>query len=256
MSIQIALLSQHLEQMEADPDLKLAATQAALRDADAAGRALDARLGVARSLLAHASKRLGAATDGRDFLEERADDLHKMVEERGRRVELLHEGAAACELRLALSRQCLADSGRKLEALRARGGVAEEVHREKTIHLGTLGERLLERREQLRELTRFALEQRVRVGLPHWLPARQQETALGQWREGIAAERRQRERLRGAVLLWQSANLGWALRGWRAALRAPDEQFILEARRAKALRGLEHAAEARAEATSGAIAVR
>ncbi len=76
---------------------------------------------------------------------------------------MLHQGNAACELRLALTRQCLADSGRKLEALRARGAIAEDLHRERTIQQGTLTERLLERREQLKELIRFALEQRVRV---------------------------------------------------------------------------------------------
>ena len=165
---------------------------------------------------------------------------------------MLHQGNAACELRLALTRECLADSGRKLEALRGRGAIAEELHRERTIQQGTLTERLVERREQLKELIRFALEQRVRVGLRSWLPGYLQEEALGRWREGVEQQRAFHERLKGCVLLWHSHSLHQAIVAWRAGI-SRDATAKLEDRRRRALRGLEQAADRRIEATAAAV---
>jgi hypothetical protein len=235
--------------MAAAEDLEVTARLAALREADAAGRELQAKLSVARMLLSSAGQRLANQTDGQAYLEDRAVELQQMLDEHTRRVDMLHEGAAACELRLALSRQCLADSGHKLEALRTRGGIAEEVCREKTIQLGKIGERLLERREQLRELVRFSLEQRVRCGLAQWRPEALLSDALSLWRGSIIAQAALRERLRGVGLLWQSASLHAALRTWKAARRRPGTLASLDKRRQNALRGLERAAEDRIAVT-------
>lgn len=235
--------------LTAAEEAEVAARVAALREAEVDGQKLDARLSVARTLLSSASKRLGDSADGIDHLDAMHAELLQIVEEKRRRADLLHQGNAACELRLALTRQCLADSGRKLEALRTRGAIAEELHREKTIQHGTLSERLLERREQLRELLRYGLEQRVRVGLRAWLPTHLQEDALGRWREGVARQRAYHDSLRGAVLLWKSSQLHQAVTAWQSALDR-SRHASLEERRRRALRGLEQAAERRIEATA------
>lgn len=121
-------------------DLALEARLAACEEAEATHAALEARLSVMRSLLADAGTRLDAHEGTVEALRERAGELAVVEEEASTRVALLREGNAACERRLALTKTLIEESGRKIETLRTRGGMAEEMHREQTIQLGVLGE--------------------------------------------------------------------------------------------------------------------
>ena len=214
--------------MEGDAAASLMARSAAVREASAEYTALEARLSVARSLLDATNKR----ADGRDestlALQNQEAELQAMVDEKRRTMDLLHESVAACELRLGLSRQCLCESGPKLEALRTRGAMAEERHRAMTIRLGKLNERLREREQQLYEFQRHALEQRVRVGLAQWQPPQRCDDALRQWRAIMTDRRRQQERLQHADIVWRTSAVHHAMAAWQLrhdharAAAAPD----------------------------------
>lgn len=212
MQVCVSSREKRAPQMET---VALAAHAAAVRQAEAEHAVLEGRLALARSLLSAATRREQERLEGEDALQERLADLRKLLPEREAALETLHEGAAACELRRSLSRQLLADRGQKLEALRARGGITEEVVREKTIQLGALNGRLRERAQQRRELLRFRLEQRVRVGLGQWLPPHLRDAAMRTWQAVLALQREQHERSHGASLLWRASALRRAFQRWR-----------------------------------------
>jgi hypothetical protein len=180
-----------------------------------APRAAVRRRLLTRARRARVRRRLHDRTDSALALEAREIDLRAALEQKTRRLDSLHEGVAACELRLALLRECLADSAPRLEALRAEGGVAEERHRVKAIQLGLLNERLRERKQQLQQLQRYTLEQRVRVGSAQWARRHACDAAVAGWRAGIALQIAARERKARAASAWRVLVLKRSLSAWR-----------------------------------------
>merc|ERR1719152_71662 len=83
-----------------------------------------------------------------------------------------------------------------------------------------MSERLLERKQQSRELTRRALEQRLRVGLSSWLPSYRLEESLDRWRQTLVRRGENMKRLRGVAVLWRVSALSQALRTWRGTAAA------------------------------------
>lgn len=163
-----------------------AARRAAIEEARREEASLDAQLAVHKSILQHKSTRLAEVEADTAALLQRADELEEREFAAEEKIVMMKEGIDACDQRLVLTKQLMAESARKLEALRARGQVAEESHREKTIQLGVLGERLLERKQQLQQLTKHCLEQRLRVGLENWRPLQTRAEGLRRWREHAA----------------------------------------------------------------------
>ena len=207
---------------EADPttpvssEVALAARVAACEEAEATKLALDAKLTVMKAFLESSSKRLEARLADEASLRARGDELSVQEDTVTRTVSTLQEAIDACEQRLGLTKQLLHEGGLKLEALRARGGVAEEVHRDKTIQLGVLGERCLERNQQLKQITLHCLEQRLRVGLDAWRPTQRRAEALEAWCVVASKRRRHKERLQGCALLWRASALHRAMTRWTA----------------------------------------
>lgn len=195
-----------------DADVELLARAAAVREEERIAAQLEARISLARSLTDATAKRLDERHEARLVLAERQEALQAAQQ----RLDMLHQGVAACELRLGLSRQRLVESGQQLEVLRARGAVAEEFHRSKTIQLGVLSGRLQERRQQHVELQRAALDQRLRVGVAAWRPRYVREEALGRWRTYLAGLHARRARSHDALELWSSTALHRAVRAWRS----------------------------------------
>lgn len=186
----------------------------AAHDAD-----LHAQLSVANSLLSAMKERHQMKVTARRELEQQTTALQQVADESARRIGLLAEAEAACLQRLSLSRSLLGEAGQKLEGLRTRGAVAEEILRERTIRLGGLSERLLERKQQHRTLIQRVLEQRLRVGLLTWLRPHQLETALDRWGDTLQKRARNVERLRGATVLWRLSALHHGFAAWRAGAR-------------------------------------
>ena len=182
-------------------DTPLEARVAACEEAEAMAIALGAKLSVLRDHLEATKLRVKERDATAASLVERAEDLAAREHDSQVAVELIREGNAACDQRITLTKQLIQESARKIEALRARGGVAEEMHREKTIQLGVVGERLLERGQQLRAMTLHCMEQRLRVGLEAWLPMQRRAEALAKWREAAASRREKNERLLGAAMV-------------------------------------------------------
>ena len=187
----------------AGESIELVARAAAVREAEAEIVKLDSRIELARSLIASRRHRQEQRAEERLELQARAQELQSITEAARDRVDMLHEGVAASEMRIALSRRSLAESSPKLEALRTRHAVAEEQHRIETIQIGSLCERLRERKQQLVALQRYALDQRIRVGLVSWRARQAKEEALLRWRatalqEQVAAKR---QTIEGAVIL-------------------------------------------------------
>lgn len=232
-------------------DATLVAARAALAEATATAASLDARVLRLRELLETSGRRLAARQAGQAEQGALAGSLRAQLAERHRQLDVHQQGVAARELRIRLSRQTLLETSHKLEALRARGGVAEEALRAKSVQLGVLTERLRERRLQKLELQRLELVQRVRVGPERWRPPTRCDEALAAWRAAAAARRVNLERLRGGVLLWRAAALHAAMVAWReaGAARAHDGR-VVEQRRRRALRALEASAEANVFARS------
>ena len=165
------------------------ARAAAVREAEAELAKLDSRIELAQVLLAARRQRREDRAEQRLALEVRALELKPIAEAARERVDMLHEGVAAAERRLALSRRCLAESAPKLEALRTRRAVAEEQYRVETIQLGLLHERLRERKHQLMALQHRTLDQRVRIGLGAWRARHTREDAFLRWRRSIVLDR-------------------------------------------------------------------
>ena len=221
----------------------------ALVEAEAAGRDLEARCSVARSLLAAIQERHSAQAEDRQDLEARSLELRERVDDSDQRCVTLGEAEAASEQRLQQMRSLLVESGRRIEGLRLRGAIAEELLQQRTIALGGLSERLLERKQQLRELTRRSLEQRLRVGLHAWLRPHRLEESLDRWRQTLVRRAENVERLRGVAVLWRLSAFHQALTAWRKAVQNEMEGHVEAAgRRRKALRELDNAVALRAGA--------
>ena len=200
---------------------------AAVEEAETLRCALDAKLSVMRSFLASRSAQFEEREVDVASMKTAAAELTSREVATKENIHNLKEGIGACEQRLALTKQLLHEGARKLEALRARGGVAEESHREKTIQLGVLGERLLERGQQVRALTLHCLEARLRIGLDAWLPTQRCAEALERWRAGAAERSAKREKMRGAALLWRAGALHGTLVSWQRGCARPTELEVL-----------------------------
>eukprot|EP00966_Prymnesium_polylepis_P292860 6763938-Prymnesium_polylepis.1 len=192
-------------------DARRAATSAATAaDENCTPSALTGRIGHAcRSRLDERRLKQQASRDDTRLLRVRADD-------RTTTLGMHRAGLAARETRLVLSRQCLHEHAQKIEVLRARGGVAEELLRARSFQLGVASERLRERRQQLGDLTRRQLELRVRLGISKWLPQHLCAEALASWHAALTARRANRERQGGAVAKGRRTALQRALSVWRA----------------------------------------
>lgn len=208
------------------------AQRAACEEAEATRDALAAKMMVLRDHLKAYNERVERRDATAESLKERSEELALHAHDSEQTVELMREGISACDKRLDLTKQLLRESARKLEALRTRGGVAEEMHRAKTIALGVAGERLLERAQQLRAVTLHCMEQRLRVGLDTWLPMQKRGLALAKWRDAATSRRARLERLHGASRIWgvgalQHAVDVWLQRGGRLppALREPSAEL-------------------------------
>ena len=103
---------------------------------DEAAQQLEARCSVAHALLSSINERHEALESGRLALERTAAERYDLAEYSARRCQMLSEAASACKQRLALLRELLVAGGRKIEALRVRGAIAEELLRGKTIATG------------------------------------------------------------------------------------------------------------------------
>ena len=166
--------------------------------------------------------------------------LRLRAEERAKMLESHQEGLEAREARVALCRQLLHESGRKLEVLRARGGASEEVLRTRSFQLGVASERLRERRQQMGDLAMRRLELRVRLGLARWLPQHLLMEALGGWRAALASRQANLVRAERAVAIWRQATLHRAWRTWRieraVSGQDPTKKLQMELARREALR--------------------
>lgn len=223
-----------------------AAHRSALREAELQSIIMEARLARGREQLSDTIHRLEARQAGKIVVDEQIDDLRARTAERDRELDLHTEALAARELRITLCRQLLKDDWAKLETLRYRGALAEELLRVKSLELGRVSEELSDRRRQLTAFSRHRLEQRVRVGIERWLPAHLCDEALGVWRERIASRHRQRERLRGVVRIWGGSALHAAWTSWRGFVSGAARRAKRADRtRAQALTTLEAAVEER-----------
>merc|ERR1719271_208053 len=106
-------------------NLALAARLAACEEAEATHDALEAKLSVMRDALASTAARLEEQEATAESMLHRSDELAAREVEAAHSITMITEGLEACEERTALTKHLLHESGRKLEALRARGGVAE-----------------------------------------------------------------------------------------------------------------------------------
>ena len=217
-------------------EVVLVARTATLREAESTHAALAARVSVARHLLASAAKCHEDRSDAHIALAERKLELESLVRSSQDKHNMLHEGNAACELRLSLSRDLLVQTFQKLETLRLRGSVAEEQHRLQSIELGRMGERLQERRQQLRDLRRYTLEQRVRVGIAAWRPRHLLSEALGHWKTDLMKQSAQHKRLRDAEVHWHAEAQQCAMSIWSLCVRETPKSAD---RRQQALSALE-----------------
>ena len=197
------------------PDSLLFARAAAVREEEAIAAQLEARLGVVRASIETTARRMEERQGALQVLQTRKEQL----DEGHKRLDMLHEGVAACELRLSLSRQRLADSGQQLEALRLRGMVVEERSRSKAMELGSLSQRLQERKQQLAELQRRGIDERVRVGLAQWRPRHVSVEALERWRAALKRCTAHASRVRSATKLWRSTSVRRAWGAWRVVGR-------------------------------------
>ena len=238
---------------QSSTDSETAAALAALLDADAASREIEARCSVTKALLQAIQERHAAQVEGRSMIEENSVVLHTKVDDVDHRTTVLTEAEAASSKRLMLTRQLLVESGKRLEGLRVRGAVAEECLRERTITLGGMSERLLERKQQLRALTRRTLEQRLRVGLQAWLPSYRLEETLDRWRQTLVRRAENVERLRGVAVLWRLSALNQAVRTWQSTATSQVRKersghAEAAAQRRRAMQGLDRAVELRSGA--------
>jgi hypothetical protein len=160
-----------------------------MQEAEAELVKLNSRVELARTLVDLRRHHREQRADKRLDLEVHAQELQTCLTAAWDRVDHLHEGVAAVEVQLALSRRLLKESAPKLEALKARRSVAEEQFRVETIHTGVLHEKLRERKQQLAAVQRQVLDQRLRVGLKQWRERHLRQESIQRWHANALLER-------------------------------------------------------------------
>lgn len=169
--------------------IELAAHVAAMQEAEAELVKLNSRIELAKTLIDLRRHHREQRADKRLDLEVHAQELQTCLTAAWDRVDHLHEGVAAVEVQLALSRRLLKESAPKLEALKARRSVAEEQFRVETIRTGVLHEKLRERKQQLAAVQRQVLDQRLRVGLKQWRERHLRQESIQRWHANALLER-------------------------------------------------------------------